>query len=63
MKAAEIRITTDGHIYHKHAFIGFLDDDKVFIVTASGSREIGKFDHRSEVTAMVMDWFNECPQR
>jgi hypothetical protein len=53
----------DGKIFCKTDFIGFTEDDRVYVITRAGSRDIGSFDHRSEITLLVLDWFNTCPER
>lgn len=55
MKSTDIQISQDGRIYANGKYVGFLDDDKVFIITKKGSRELGRFDHRSEVVGMILE--------
>lgn len=55
MKSTDIKITQDGKIYANDKYVGFLDEDRVFVITPKGSRELGRFDHRSEVVGMILE--------
>ena len=58
MKSSDIKINSNGQIYTNNNLIGFLDGDRVNIFEKGTSREIGTFDHKSEVVSIVLDWFN-----
>ena len=55
MKSTDIKITADGQIFAADRLVGFIDDDRVFVFTPKGSRELGRFDHRSEVVGMILE--------
>ncbi|AHJ10747.1 hypothetical protein P106B_64 [Rhizobium phage vB_RglS_P106B] len=58
MKSADIHISQDGKIFVKGQYVGFTEDEKVYVIGKTGALSIGSYDHRSEITALVLEWFD-----
>ena len=55
----KIILTQDGKIMRNGQYVGFIEDEKAYVITRDRPHCLGWFDHRSEVTAMVEKYFNE----
>jgi len=59
IRSADISIMQDGRIFVIGAYVGFIDDETVYMVGSSGHAiEAGKIDHRAEAVGLVLEWFN-----
>lgn len=58
MKSSDVHITQDGRIFVKGEYRGFTEDEKVYILERDRPREIGEYEHRSEITALVLEWYS-----
>lgn len=55
-----ITLTHDGKIFRKgQGYIGFIEDEKVYMITRDRPHCLGWFDHRNEVVSMVEKYYND----
>lgn len=59
MKSCDVKVRQDGQIFEHNRFIGFIDEDKVYVMTKRGAHEIGAYDHRSEIVPLIVDWYSK----
>lgn len=59
IKTSDIVITQSLQVFITGEYVGFIDDDIVYVVGSSGHAvKLGAIDHRSEAVSLIVDWFN-----
>lgn len=51
-----LHISQDGEIRLNGNYIGYLDDEDVYVIERGEARKIGTFEHRAEATTIVTKW-------
>jgi len=58
MNSRDIRVSQDGKIFIAGTYRGFIEDDQIYIIEMEEtSRPIGDFSHRSEITTVILEWY------
>lgn len=55
----KITLTQDGRILRDGQYIGFIEDEKAYVVSRDRPHCLGWFDHRTEVVKMVEEYYRD----
>lgn len=55
----KITLTQDGKILRNGQYVGFIEDEKAYVIARDRQHCLGWFDHRVEVAGMVEKYFND----
>lgn len=55
----KITLTQDGRILRDSQYIGFIEDEKAYVISRDRPHCLGWFDHRAEVVKRVEEYYRD----